>query len=101
MTTEASQDAAAPSSPTSKTAPEKNSKKRSSPSGDSEQPEKITKRRAARACVSCRARKVRCDVVEGAPCGNCRWDNVEVRLSISIVDRQSQQSLGLKAVTDS
>lgn len=38
---------------------------------------KITKRRAARACVSCRARKVRCDVVEGAPCGNCRWDNVE------------------------
>ncbi|KLU88326.1 cutinase transcription factor 1 beta, partial [Magnaporthiopsis poae ATCC 64411] len=21
--------------------------------------------------------KVRCDVVEGAPCGNCRWDNVE------------------------
>ncbi|KAJ4010307.1 Cutinase transcription factor 1 beta [Fusarium irregulare] len=79
MTTEASQGAAAPSSPTStsKTAPEKNSKKRSSPSGDSEQPEKITKRRAARACVSCRARKVRCDVVEGAPCGNCRWDNVE------------------------
>jgi hypothetical protein len=39
--------------------------------------QKITKRRAARACVSCRARKVRCDVVEGAPCGNCRWDNVE------------------------
>jgi hypothetical protein len=39
----------------------------------------VTKRRAARACVSCRARKVRCDVVEGAPCGNCRWDNVEVR----------------------
>ncbi|KAH6845492.1 fungal-specific transcription factor domain-containing protein [Chaetomium sp. MPI-CAGE-AT-0009] len=38
---------------------------------------KITKRRAARACVSCRARKVRCDVVEGAPCGNCRWDDVE------------------------
>ncbi|KAM3556109.1 hypothetical protein MY1884_005248 [Beauveria asiatica] len=38
---------------------------------------KVTKRRAARACVSCRARKVRCDVVEGAPCGNCRWDNVE------------------------
>ncbi|KAI0405201.1 fungal-specific transcription factor domain-containing protein [Xylaria palmicola] len=38
---------------------------------------KVTKRRAARACVSCRARKVRCDVVEGAPCGNCRWDGVE------------------------
>lgn len=44
---------------------------------DPSAPGKITKRRAARACVSCRARKVRCDVVEGAPCGNCRWDNVE------------------------
>ncbi|KAM0346059.1 hypothetical protein ACHAPU_005820 [Fusarium lateritium] len=80
MQTESSQGAAAPPSPMStspNTSTEKNSKKRSSPSGDSEQPEKITKRRAARACVSCRARKVRCDVVEGAPCGNCRWDNVE------------------------
>ncbi|KAH8173952.1 fungal specific transcription factor domain-containing protein [Sarocladium implicatum] len=44
---------------------------------DSNSDAKVTKRRAARACVSCRARKVRCDVVEGAPCGNCRWDNVE------------------------
>ncbi|KAI1026160.1 hypothetical protein LB504_011282 [Fusarium proliferatum] len=80
MQTEASQGSAAPPSPTAtsvKASNEKNSKKRASPSGDSEQPEKITKRRAARACVSCRARKVRCDVVEGAPCGNCRWDNVE------------------------
>lgn len=55
------------------------SKKRAAPSDGAEQPHKVTKRRAARACVSCRARKVRCDVVEGAPCGNCRWDNVEVR----------------------
>ncbi|KAL6700013.1 transcription factor CTF1 [Trichoderma pleuroticola] len=53
------------------------SKKRSAPSDGADQPHKVTKRRAARACVSCRARKVRCDVVEGAPCGNCRWDNVE------------------------
>lgn len=82
-------------------------KKRSSPTPleDLNAPAgKVTKRRAARACVryatarrdtrgfcfwftiatcsrltdcSCRARKVRCDVVEGAPCGNCRWDNVE------------------------
>lgn len=37
---------------------------------------KITKRRAARACASCRTRKVRCDVVEQFPCANCRWDNV-------------------------
>lgn len=55
------------------------SKKRAAPNDGAEQPHKVTKRRAARACVSCRARKVRCDVVEGAPCGNCRWDNVEVR----------------------
>lgn len=58
------------------------SKKRPSTSTESGQPAKVTKRRAARACVSCRARKVRCDVVEGAPCGNCRWDNVEVRLRL-------------------
>ncbi|KAK2602255.1 hypothetical protein N8I77_008804 [Diaporthe amygdali] len=38
---------------------------------------KVTKRRAPRACASCRARKVRCDVVEQFPCGNCRWDNVD------------------------
>ncbi|GJN75261.1 cutinase transcription factor 1 beta [Purpureocillium lilacinum] len=59
--------------------PTDKSKKRAAPGGDnsSEAPQKVTKRRAARACVSCRARKVRCDVVEGAPCGNCRWDNVE------------------------
>lgn len=80
MTTETSEGSAAPPSPAStsaKTVTDKTNKKRASPSGDSEQPTKVTKRRAARACVSCRARKVRCDVVEGAPCGNCRWDNVE------------------------
>lgn len=54
-----------------------NSKKRASTSSASGGPAKVTKRRAARACVSCRARKVRCDVVEGAPCGNCRWDHIE------------------------
>lgn len=36
------------------------------------------KRRAARACSSCRSRKVRCNVVEcGPPCINCRLDSVE------------------------
>ncbi|RYP85408.1 hypothetical protein DL769_000961 [Monosporascus sp. CRB-8-3] len=53
------------------------SKKRSASTSEPSGTTKVTKRRAARACVSCRARKVRCDVVEGAPCGNCRWDNVE------------------------
>src|SRR5690606_29894125 len=52
-------------------------KKRTGAATESSAAPKVTKRRAARACVSCRARKVRCDVVEGAPCGNCRWDNVE------------------------
>ncbi|KFY99790.1 hypothetical protein V498_00515 [Pseudogymnoascus sp. VKM F-4517 (FW-2822)] len=36
------------------------------------------KRRAARACSSCRSRKVRCNVVEsGPPCTNCRLDSVK------------------------
>ena len=36
------------------------------------------KRRASRACQCCRTRKVRCNVVEhGAPCTNCRLDEVE------------------------
>ncbi|KAI1262485.1 transcription factor CTF1 [Xylariaceae sp. FL1019] len=35
---------------------------------------KVIKRRAAQACKACRSRKVRCDVVEGSPCGNCKWD---------------------------
>ncbi|KAH8733446.1 fungal-specific transcription factor domain-containing protein [Ilyonectria robusta] len=80
MAAEASEGSAAPPSPAStsaKTITDRNLKKRASPDDDSEAPQKVTKRRAARACVSCRARKVRCDVVEGAPCGNCRWDNVE------------------------
>lgn len=44
---------------------------------------KVTKRRAPRACASCRARKVRCDVVENFPCGNCKWDNVECVIQAS------------------
>lgn len=36
------------------------------------------KRRSARACSSCRSRKVRCNVVEcGPPCTNCRLDSVK------------------------
>jgi hypothetical protein len=34
------------------------------------------RKRAAKACLSCRARKVRCDVsLRGAPCMNCHLDN--------------------------
>ena len=77
------QDAPSPSPSQASDASDKpaSGNKRGAPdSNNSNAPQKITKRRAARACVSCRARKVRCDVVEGAPCGNCRWDNVEVSL---------------------
>ncbi|KAK4038776.1 fungal-specific transcription factor domain-containing protein [Parachaetomium inaequale] len=62
-----------PPAPASATETTSSPKKRGSIAAEG----KVTKRRAARACVSCRARKVRCDVVEGAPCGNCRWDDVE------------------------
>ncbi|KAI8623793.1 transcription factor CTF1 [Xylariaceae sp. FL1651] len=67
----------AASSPNSTDKGSSSSKKRSATTAEPNGSAKVTKRRAARACVSCRARKVRCDVVEGAPCGNCRWDNVE------------------------
>jgi hypothetical protein len=47
-------------------------------------PTKSVKRRAAKACQCCRARKVRCNVVEhGAPCTNCRLDEVECIVSES------------------
>ncbi|KAI1498223.1 transcription factor CTF1 [Biscogniauxia marginata] len=65
------------SSPSSLSSSSPSSKKRPASGIEPNGAAKVTKRRAARACVSCRARKVRCDVVEGAPCGNCRWDNVE------------------------
>lgn len=39
---------------------------------------RAVKRRASKACQCCRSRKVRCNVVEhGAPCTNCRLDEVE------------------------
>lgn len=47
-------------------------------------PNKSVKRRASKACQCCRARKVRCNVVEhGAPCTNCRLDEVECIVSES------------------
>ncbi|UPX11112.1 uncharacterized protein EKO05_0001735 [Ascochyta rabiei] len=42
------------------------------------------KRRASKACQCCRARKVRCNVTEhGAPCTNCRLDEVDCVVSES------------------
>ncbi|KAL3455023.1 hypothetical protein BJX64DRAFT_295460 [Aspergillus heterothallicus] len=43
------------------------------------------KRRAARACVHCRYRKVRCDVLNGgSPCTNCKIDGLDCPLAQSI-----------------
>lgn len=40
--------------------------------------DRASKRRASKACLSCRNRKVRCDVVSGGhPCTNCRLDKFE------------------------
>lgn len=64
-----------------KSSPDAQAKKRTGstaePNDKADKANKVTKRRAPRACASCRARKVRCDVVEQFPCGNCRWDNVD------------------------
>jgi hypothetical protein len=39
---------------------------------------RLNRKRAPKACLACRARKVRCDVVvHGAPCTNCRLDGDE------------------------
>ena len=35
------------------------------------------KKRATLACLRCRKRKVRCNVVEERPCMNCRLDGIE------------------------
>ncbi|KAK4203822.1 fungal-specific transcription factor domain-containing protein [Triangularia verruculosa] len=78
-------------SPARQISPEaENMQPRSPPSGSGSEPEsssqqaagttdrpKATKRRAARACESCRRRKVRCDVVTQSPCTNCLYEKVE------------------------
>lgn len=47
------------------------------------------KRRAPRACLSCRNRKVRCDVMRGLdPCTNCRLDGVPCILANSVRGRR-------------
>ncbi|KAH7142207.1 fungal-specific transcription factor domain-containing protein [Dactylonectria macrodidyma] len=40
--------------------------------------DRASKRRASKACLSCRNRKVRCDVLSGGhPCTNCRLDKLD------------------------
>ncbi|KAH7378156.1 cutinase transcription factor 1 alpha [Cadophora sp. MPI-SDFR-AT-0126] len=76
--------AAVPQSPTS---PESNPKKRGASSAglDSNGNPKPVKRRAAKACAACRARKVRCDVMQryhvnsegDVTCSNCTMDGIK------------------------
>jgi len=60
-------------------------KRKASTAGlDNPAPPRPVKRRASKACQCCRARKVRCNVTEhGAPCTNCRLDEVECIVSES------------------
>lgn len=56
------------------------------------------KRRASKACQCCRARKVRCNVTEhGAPCTNCRLDEVECVVSESRRKKYVDHSTPIKA----
>src|ERR1700761_3761770 len=51
---------------------------------DGTHPTRPVKRRASKACQCCRTRKVRCNVTEhGAPCTNCRLDEVDCIVSES------------------
>ncbi|KAK2865033.1 hypothetical protein FQN49_003979 [Arthroderma sp. PD_2] len=60
------------------------------------------KRRASKACCCCRARKVRCDVVEnGSPCTNCRLDEVECVVAESKRKKKHQVEAPSEHSTDS
>ncbi|OQU96208.1 Fungal Zn2-Cys6 binuclear cluster domain-containing protein [Cladophialophora immunda] len=59
----------------------------------SEITERGKKRRAGRACILCRARKVRCDaVLTGIPCTNCRLDSLACTVTKSKRHRVSKAS---------
>jgi hypothetical protein len=59
------------------------SRKRNAP-WDGHSGDRLGKRRSSKACLSCRSRKVRCDVVNGGvPCTNCRLDELDCVLKES------------------
>ncbi|PGH02395.1 hypothetical protein GX51_04703 [Blastomyces parvus] len=66
-------------SPESSSTPNESSPKRSAEAAGLSGPDdKLSRKRASKACQSCRARKVRCGVSEhGVPCHNCKLDDVE------------------------
>lgn len=74
-----------PPKPTQQNPAQQQAKRKASAAGmDNHGTGRSVKRRASKACQCCRARKVRCNVTEhGAPCTNCRLDEVECIVSES------------------
>ncbi|KAI2791537.1 Cutinase transcription factor [Penicillium oxalicum] len=65
-------------------------------------PNRPVKRRASKACCCCRARKVRCDVVEnGSPCTNCRLDQVECVVTESKRRKKSRVDMEITQTSES
>ncbi|KAK2794142.1 hypothetical protein FQN52_009224 [Onygenales sp. PD_12] len=63
-----------PSSPPKEASPKRNAEAAGLDAPDA----KVNRKRAAKACRSCRSRKVRCSVSEhGVPCYNCKLDELE------------------------
>ncbi|TPX17885.1 uncharacterized protein E0L32_002986 [Thyridium curvatum] len=62
--------------------------------GEAASNDRAAKRRSSRACLSCRSRKVRCDVVNsGVPCTNCRLDDVDCVLKESSRGRKPNSTV--------
>ncbi|KAL4809779.1 fungal-specific transcription factor domain-containing protein [Aspergillus unguis] len=60
--------------------------------------DRASKRRSNRACLSCRNRKVRCDVLLGGhPCTNCRLDEIECILKESNRGRKPASATVMQA----
>ena len=78
------------------------SKKRSAATaGMDHKPQRSVKRRASKACQCCRSRKVRCNVVEhGAPCTNCRLDQVECIITESKRKRYVREEPALLSLVE-
>jgi hypothetical protein len=59
------------------------------------------KKRSSRACTTCRARKVRCNIVaHGAPCSNCKHDEIDCVLPLSRRQRYNSPANSSAFYTD-
>ncbi|KAM5352889.1 hypothetical protein ACJ41O_005611 [Fusarium nematophilum] len=72
------------------------------PALDSNSNDRASKRRASKACLSCRNRKVRCDLVSGGhPCTNCRLDKLDCAVSQSQRGRRPAAATASQVAPDS